>query len=54
MPAVVQFPNVVKEAWHFTKSIRIGDVGHRVRVVILSAKRKDKTTKKILVTNRTY
>jgi len=40
--------------WYFTKSIRIPEVNHRVRIVILWAKHKDKTPKKILVTNRTY
>ena len=40
--------------WYFTKSIRIPDVEHPVRIVILWDKRKDKKAKKILVTNRTH
>jgi len=40
--------------WYFTKGIRIPDVEHPARIVILWAKRKDKTPKKILLTNRTY
>lgn len=36
--------------WYFTKSIRIPDVDHRVRIVILWAKRKDAKARKILVT----
>lgn len=40
--------------WYFTKSIRIAGVDHRIRIVILWAKRNDKGPKKILVTNRTF
>ena len=40
--------------WYFTKSIRIPDVDHPVRIVILWAHRNDAKARKILVTNRTY
>jgi hypothetical protein len=40
--------------WYFTKSIRIPDVEHPVRIVILWAQRGDTKARKILVTNRTY
>jgi len=40
--------------WYFTKSIRIPDVDHPVRIVILWASRKDTKARKILVCNRTY
>jgi hypothetical protein len=40
--------------YYFTKSIRIPEVKHRVRIVILWDKRKDKKAKKILVCNRTH
>ena len=39
--------------WYFTVSIRIPGVDHKVRIVILWAKRHDKKAKKALVTNRT-
>jgi hypothetical protein len=39
--------------WFFTKSVRIPGVDHKVRLVILWDKRKDKRARKILVTNRT-
>lgn len=39
--------------WSFTKSVRIPGVDHKVRLVILWDKRKDKNARKILVTNRT-
>jgi hypothetical protein len=39
--------------WYFTVSIRIPGVDHKVRIVILWAKRNDKKAKKALVTNRT-
>jgi hypothetical protein len=39
--------------WAFTKSVRIGGVDHKVRLVVLWDKRKDKNARKILVTNRT-
>jgi hypothetical protein len=39
--------------WSFTKSLRIPGVDHKVRLVILWDKRKDKNARKILVTNRT-
>jgi hypothetical protein len=40
--------------WYFTKSIRIPDVDHKVRLVILWDKRRDKKAKKILICNRTH
>ena len=40
--------------YYFSKSIRIPDVDHRIRIVILWAKRRDKGAKKILICNRTY
>jgi len=40
--------------WYFTKSVRIPDVKHPVRLVILWAHRNDAKARKILVTNRTY
>lgn len=40
--------------WYFTKSIRIPDVDHPVRIVILWAHRNDAKARKILVTNRTH
>jgi hypothetical protein len=40
--------------WYFTKSIRIPDVDHPVRIVILWAGRNDTKARKILVSNRTY
>jgi hypothetical protein len=39
--------------WSFTKSVRIPGVDHKVRLVILWDRRKDKNARKILVTNRT-
>ena len=39
--------------WYFTKSIRIPDVDHPVRIVVLWARRDDATARKILLTNRT-
>jgi hypothetical protein len=39
--------------WFFTKSVRIPGVDHKVRLVILWDKRRDKNARKILVTNRT-
>lgn len=40
--------------WYFTKSIRIPDVDHPVRIVILWANCDDTKARKILVTNRTH
>jgi hypothetical protein len=40
--------------WYFSKSIRIPDVDHKVRIVIIWDKRRDKKAKKILVCNRTH
>lgn len=40
--------------YYFTKSIRIPDVNHKVRIVILWNKRKDKQARKILVCNRIH
>jgi len=39
--------------WYFTKSLRIPDVDHPVRIVILWANRDDAKPRKILLTNRT-
>lgn len=38
--------------WYFTCTIRIPEVNHKVRIVLLWDKRRDQTPKKILVTNR--
>jgi len=43
-----------QKQWYFTKSVRIPDVKHPVRLVILWAQRNDSKPRKILVTNRTY
>jgi hypothetical protein len=40
--------------WYFTKSVRIPEVKHPVRIVILWAQRNDTQARKILVSNRTY
>lgn len=40
--------------WYFTKSIRIPDVDHKVRIVILWDRRNAGKAKKILVCNRTH
>jgi hypothetical protein len=40
--------------WYFTKSIRIPNVDHKVRIVILWDKRNAQKAKKILVCNRTH
>ena len=40
--------------WYFTKSIRIPEVDHKVRIVILWAKRNDREAKKILICNRPH
>jgi len=40
--------------WYFTKSVRIPEVDHPVRIVILWDRRNGKEPGKILVTNRTY
>ena len=40
--------------WYFTKSIRIPDVDHKVRIVILWDKHNAEKAKKILVCNRTH
>jgi hypothetical protein len=40
--------------YYFTKTIRIPDVDHKVRIVILWDKRKDTNAKKILVCNRIH
>ncbi len=40
--------------YYFTKSVRIPEVDHRVRILILWGKKKDKEAKKILVCNRTH
>jgi hypothetical protein len=43
-----------KRQWYFTKTIRIPDVDHPVRIVILWADRDDAQARKMLVTNRTH
>jgi hypothetical protein len=40
--------------WHFTRSIRIPEVDHPVRIVILWKHRNSTEARKILVSNRTY
>ena len=40
--------------YYFTKTIRLPDADHKIRIVILWGKRKDKHAKKILVCNRTH
>ena len=40
--------------YYFTKTIRLPEVNHQVRITILWGKRKDKNAKKILVCNRTH
>ena len=40
--------------WYFTKSIRIPDVDHRVRIVVLWKRRNSKEPRKMLVCNRTH
>jgi Transposase DDE domain len=40
--------------WYFTKSIRIPDVNHPVRIVILWKRRNSSESSKILVSNKTY
>ncbi len=41
-----------KRQWYFTRTIRIPNVGHPVRIVILWKKQDDKEAVKMLVTNR--
>jgi DDE superfamily endonuclease len=41
-----------KQQWYFTCTLRIPDVGHKVRVVLLWAHREDPQPRIILVTNR--
>jgi len=43
-----------KTQWYFTKSIRIPDVDHPLRLVILWANQDDDQPRKMLVSNRTY
>lgn len=40
--------------WYFTKSVRIPNIKHRVRVLVLWSEVEAKTPRKILVTNRTH
>jgi len=42
-----------KRQWHFTTTLKIPDVKHKVRVLIIWDKKRDRKPKKILVTNRT-
>ena len=41
-----------KRQWYFTCSIRIPNVNHKIRIVIIWDKRRDAAPRKILVTNR--
>jgi len=41
-----------KRQWYFTCTIRIPNVNHKVRIVIIWDKKRDSTPRKILVTNR--
>lgn len=43
-----------REQWYFTKTMRIPEVDHPVRVVMLWAKREDARPRKMLITNRTH
>jgi hypothetical protein len=45
-------PRGERTQWYFTAVVRIPDVGHKVRVVILWAKQEDEQARIILVTNR--
>lgn len=40
--------------WYFTKSVRLPNIKHRVRVLVLWSEADAKTPRKILVTNRTH
>jgi hypothetical protein len=42
-----------KRQWYFTTTLKIPKVNHKVRVLILWNKRRDKEPRKVLVTNRT-
>jgi hypothetical protein len=41
-----------KQQWYFTTTIRIPKVNHKVRIVIIWDKKRDRAPRKILVTNR--
>jgi hypothetical protein len=41
-----------KQQWYFTATIRIPDVNHKVRIVIIWDKKRDREPRKIMVTNR--
>ncbi len=41
-----------KQQWYFTTTIRIPSVNHKVRIVIIWDKKRDREPRKILVTNR--
>jgi len=41
-----------KQQWYFTTSIRIPNVEHKVRIVIIWDKKRDREPRKILITNR--
>lgn len=41
-----------KQQWYFTTSIRIPNVEHKVRIVIIWDKKRDREPRKIMVTNR--
>ena len=42
-----------KRQWYFTTTLKIPKVSHKIRVLILWDKRRDKEPRKVLVTNRT-
>jgi hypothetical protein len=42
-----------KRQWYFTVTVRIPEVNHKVRIVIIGRYKNDEEPKKILVTNRT-
>ena len=59
LPVAVRKPVQMAEGgdqkqWYFTKSIRIAEVEHKVRIVILWARQDDTRPRKILITNRTH
>jgi hypothetical protein len=41
-----------KQQWYFTATIRIPNVNHKVRIVVIWDKKRDRAPRKILVTNR--
>jgi hypothetical protein len=41
-----------KQQWYFTTTIRIPQVNHKVRIVVIWNKKRDREPRKILITNR--